>query len=258
MSSRVEYHNTVRVIVDFVFNDPSESRFNAKDAFTAAFADLVAEDGSIAAHVTPESNVGLIIHFDLVLLYMGVGGLYKQDALSIVLHNFVVLDHNRGEVRGLNASTFILSNSQVLLYPGVVVLSSAQNAIAFVLCDGVEPDDGVTPEIVLGLGVNAVLIISKELIHSNKGLRRDSLDSGLAPTHFIANDFAVIASSNLNARALDVFNRHSLNLLPSSFSLAVDSNYFTVLHESVLDNDLVIGLGDRVDAASVEVPKHTV
>jgi len=110
VSSGVKYHNPIRVVVNFVLYNPSETRFNSENSFTTAFTNLVTEDSGIAGHVASKSYVGLVIHFNLVLLYMSVGRLDKEDALSIILHDFVVLDYDSCEVRSLNSSTFILGD----------------------------------------------------------------------------------------------------------------------------------------------------
>ena len=52
----------------------------------------------------------------------------------------------------------------------MVVLTCAQNTVSFVLSDGVEPDYCVTPEVVLGLGMNSILVVQKEFVHRDKWL----------------------------------------------------------------------------------------
>lgn len=177
VSGRIKYHNAVTVVINFVLDDPSKARFDSKDAFTTTFTDLIAEDSSVTGHVSSKGNVGFIIHFDRVLLDMGVSRFNQQDALTIVLHDFIVLNHDCCKVRSFNARKFILSNCQVFLYSGVVVLACAEDAVTFILSDGVEPDNCITPEVILGFGDNAVLVVVGELIHSNEGLRGNSLNS---------------------------------------------------------------------------------
>jgi len=52
----------------------------------------------------------------------------------------------------------------------VVVLARAEDSVAFILCDGVEPDNGVTPQVVFGFSHNPIFVVLVELVHGYQRL----------------------------------------------------------------------------------------
>jgi hypothetical protein len=140
----------------------------------------------------------------------------------------------------------------------MVVLASAKNSVAFVLDDCVEPDDGVTSQVVFSFSHDSILVVRWKFIHSYEWLRRNSLYSRGALADIIADNFSIIASSDFNSWALNVLDSHPLYFLSGAFALAVNSHHFAVLHKCILDNDFVVGFSDWVNAASIEVTEFTV
>lgn len=144
VSSRIKNHNAITVVVNFVLYDPSKSSFNSKDALTTAFTYLVTENSCVTRHVSSKSDVGFVIHFNAVFLNMGVSRLNEEDTLTIVLHDFIVLNHNCCKVRSFNPCQFILCDCQVFLYSGVVIFTSTKDAVTFILGDSVKSNNGIT------------------------------------------------------------------------------------------------------------------
>ena len=202
--------NAVEVVGDVVPADIGTG-FDQDDARPWTVSDAVLDDQSVMRVDSTQGDVAVDVVRDDILLDDGVGVLDDQDALAMVLVDFVLEDEWEGFLGDFDSRFLVEPDEVVLHHFGLVVLALDQDAVLPVARDAdVLLDGRLAQHLLVSFADYPVLLLPVDLVQVDRRERTVDLDAGSIVTDVVPTDLHLAPDAHFDTHSvgLDLVQTH--------------------------------------------------
>lgn len=249
----VEHYNPIVVVVDLIVFNPAEATLDDEDAFATRRIDFIVDHYCFRGTVSAQGQICFEVGEDLVAFNMRWGSLYQQNTLSEITGDFILDNRDRSTFHSLDTRSTVATNGLIFPYLGVILLTSADDAVVLVLLNHIELDGWVTPGEVLGDGDYAIFEALLDCVHDDHWVGGEDFDACETLDQLTTLNFGTIAFMDSDTDAIYVVDLGSQYVLLCIVALAVDSNNATFTNIAILDDNLGTTFSHTKDSSSLEI-----